>query len=81
MLYCEGKQLAMGASGPMTKLASMSDGRIRRVRLTAKCVRTWSRMLVNIRAYYGAATAGFTSEEGVLLLRLLDRLTKRLSQL
>jgi DNA-binding MarR family transcriptional regulator len=69
------------ASGLIERTRGAEDGRIRRVRLTAKGVRTWSRMLVKIRAYYGAATAGFTSEEGFLLFRLLDRLTKRLSQL
>jgi DNA-binding MarR family transcriptional regulator len=69
------------ASGLIERTRGAEDGRIRRVRLTAKGVRTWSRMLVDIRAYYGAATADFTSEEGLLLFRLLDRLTKRLSQL
>ena len=69
------------ASGLIERTRGAEDGRIRRVRLTGKGTRTWSRMLVNIRAYYRAATADFTAEEGLLLFRLLDRLTKRLSQL
>lgn len=69
------------ASGLIERTRGAEDGRIRRVRLTEKGAMTWSKMLVNIRAYYRAATADFTPEEGLLLFRLLDRLTKRLSQL
>jgi DNA-binding MarR family transcriptional regulator len=69
------------ASGLVERTRVAEDGRIRRVRLTSKGAATWARMLVNIRAYYAAATADFTVEEGLLLFRLLDRLMKRLSRL
>jgi DNA-binding MarR family transcriptional regulator len=69
------------ASGLVERTRVAEDGRIRRVRLTSKGAATWARMLVNIRAYYAAATADFTAEEGLLLFRLLDRLMKRLSRL
>ncbi len=69
------------ASGLVERTRAVEDGRIRRVRLTENGATTWSKMLLNIRAYYEAATADFTTEEGLLLFRLLDRLMKRLSQL
>lgn len=54
------------------------DGRIRRVRLTRRGNETWARMLDNIGDYYGKALVDFTTEEALLLYRLLDRLKSRL---
>jgi DNA-binding MarR family transcriptional regulator len=68
-------------SGLVERTRTAEDGRIRRVRLTAKGAVTWAKMLVNIRAYYAAATADFTTEEGLQLFRLLDRLLTGLSRL
>jgi hypothetical protein len=38
-------------------------------------------MLVNIRSYYEAALADFSTEESLQLYRLLDRLRSALSRL
>ena len=68
-------------SGLIERVRIAEDGRLRRIRLTPKGAETWSKMLVNIRAYYEAAMAGFTMEEGLMLYRLLDRLLVGLSRL
>jgi len=57
------------------------DGRVRRIHLTPRGTETWSRMLVNISGYYEKALADFTTEETLLLYRLLDRLKTRLQTL
>jgi DNA-binding MarR family transcriptional regulator len=57
------------------------DGRLRHIRLTAEGERVWSDMLVSIRRYYEDALAGFSTEECVLLFRLLDRLRDSLDHL
>jgi DNA-binding MarR family transcriptional regulator len=57
------------------------DGRVRRIRLTPSGTDTWARMLVNISGYYEKALVDFTTEETLLLYRLLDRLKSRLQTL
>lgn len=57
------------------------DGRLRHVRLTAQGATTWDAMLGNIRGYYAAALADFSTEECVMLFRLLDRLRDGLDRL
>ncbi|MBP0465009.1 MarR family transcriptional regulator [Roseomonas sp. PWR1] len=57
------------------------DGRLRHVRLTPRGERQWGEMLGAIRRYYDAALADFTTEECVLLFRLLDRLRDGLAAL
>jgi len=63
------------------RVRSAADGRIRRVRLTGHGAKTWSRMLINIRTYYKGALDGFSTEECLMLYRLLDRLKSRLASL
>lgn len=57
------------------------DGRVRRIRLTASGTDIWAHMLVNISGYYERALVDFTTEETLLLYRLLDRLKSRLQTL
>jgi DNA-binding MarR family transcriptional regulator len=66
-------------AGMIERTRIVEDGRIRRIRLTPQGSATWARMLVNIRAYYDGALYGFTTEECLLLYRLLDRLKSRLA--
>ncbi|MCL4767010.1 MAG: MarR family transcriptional regulator [Hyphomicrobiaceae bacterium] len=71
----------MERSGLVERTRTAEDGRFRRVRLTTKGAAIWARMLVNIRAYYEAATADFSTDEGLMLFRLLDRLLTGLGRL
>ena len=57
------------------------DARVRRIRLTEQGTATWARMLININGYYQEALDGFTTEESLMLYRLLDRLKSRLQGL
>lgn len=68
-------------SGLIERTRIAEDGRIRRIRLTPKGRETWSQMLEKIRAYYMAAMADFSTEESLLLFRLLDRLKTSLARL
>jgi DNA-binding MarR family transcriptional regulator len=68
-------------SGLVESTRIAEDGRIRRIRLTRQGSATWARMLVDIRAYYDAALAGFSTEEALTLFRLLDRLSRALGGL
>ncbi len=61
--------------------AAGADGRLRHVRLTPEGARIWSEMLVSIRGYYEEALADFSTEECVLLFRLLDRLRDSLGRM
>ncbi|HRJ68818.1 MAG TPA: MarR family transcriptional regulator [Beijerinckiaceae bacterium] len=67
--------------GLVERVRGTTDARVRHVRLTAQGRKTWEEMLVDIRAFYGQATEGFSTEEVFLLFRLLDRLKDRLSAL
>ncbi len=68
-------------SGLIERTRAAEDGRARRIQVTAQGSRTWARMLVKIEEYYGAALDGFTTEECLMLFRLLDRLKSRLATL
>jgi DNA-binding MarR family transcriptional regulator len=68
-------------AGLIERTRIAEDGRIRRIRLTAQGSATWRRMLDNIRRYYDVALDGFTTDECLLLFRLLDRLKSRLAGL
>lgn len=68
-------------AGLIERTRIAEDGRIRRIRLTAQGSATWRRMLDNIRRYYDVALEGFTTDECLLLFRLLDRLKSRLAGL
>jgi len=57
------------------------DGRLRHVRLTAQGAQMWAEMQPGIRAYYADALDGFSTEEAVILFRLLDRLRDRLAEI
>jgi DNA-binding MarR family transcriptional regulator len=57
------------------------DGRLRHVRLTPEGDRVWSEMLECIRRYYDTALEGFSTEECVMLFRLLDRLRDSLGRI
>ena len=67
--------------GLIERVRIATDGRIRRIRLTQHGAKIWSRMLINIRAYYKRALDGFSNEECLMLCRLLDRLKSRLASL
>jgi DNA-binding MarR family transcriptional regulator len=58
-----------------------ADGRLRHVRLTAQGIDVWGAMLGSIRRYYDSALDGFSTEECVLLFKLLDRLRDGLSRM
>ncbi len=58
-----------------------TDGRLRHVRMTERGIQVWDAMLDSIRRYYGAALAGFTTEECVTLFQLLDRLRDSLGRM
>ncbi|MDT3683794.1 MAG: MarR family transcriptional regulator [Pseudorhodoplanes sp.] len=57
------------------------DGRVRRICLTPSGTDIWAHMLMNISGYYERALVDFTTEETLLLYRLLDRLKSRLQTL
>ena len=68
-------------AGLVERVRAGGDGRLRHVRLTPEGDRVWSEMLVSIRGYYGDALAGFSTEECLLLFRLLDRLRDGLGRI
>lgn len=57
------------------------DGRLRHVRLTAQGTQMWADMQPAIRDYYADALDGFSTDEAVMLFRLLDRLRDRLADI
>lgn len=63
------------------RVRTKGDGRVRRIRLTGYGSHAWTRMLLDIRAYYADALDQFTDEEAETFFLLLDRLTKRLSNM
>lgn len=69
------------SAGLVQRARSAGDGRLRHVSLTPEGDRVWAGMLASIRRYYHDALTGFTTEECVLLFRLLDRLKESLGQL
>ncbi|WP_206664580.1 MarR family winged helix-turn-helix transcriptional regulator [Dankookia rubra] len=68
-------------AGLVERIRVAGDGRLRHVRLTAQGESVWSEMLVSIRRYYNDALAGFSTEECLLLFRLLDRLRDGLGRI
>ncbi|MCS6891962.1 MAG: MarR family transcriptional regulator [Rhodovarius sp.] len=68
-------------AGLIERIRGEGDGRLRHVRLTAEGSRIWAEMLVEIRAYYAKALEGFSTEECVLLFRLLDKLRDSLARM
>ncbi len=58
-----------------------ADGRLRHVRLTSQGIDVWGAMLGSIRRYYDSALDGFSTEECVMLFKLLDRLRDGLSRM
>lgn len=69
------------AQGLVERTRAVEDGRVRRIRLTENGAEIWRRMLVNIGGYYEKALVDFTTEETLLLYRLLDRLKLRLQSI
>lgn len=69
------------AAGLVERVRGAGDGRLRHVRLTPAGRQVWEEMLVSIRAYYRDALADFSTEDCVLLFRLLDRLRDSLRRL
>jgi DNA-binding MarR family transcriptional regulator len=69
------------AAGFIDRTRTEGDGRLRHVRLTGKGIKTWADMGPSIRGFYDAALADFSMEESYLLMRLLDRLSARLTKL
>src|SRR3954452_675670 len=68
-------------AGLVERVRTEGDGRLRHVRLTPEGDRVWSEMLGSIRRYYDDALAGFSTDECLLLFRLLDRLRDSLSRI
>jgi MarR family transcriptional regulator, organic hydroperoxide resistance regulator len=68
-------------AGLVERVRAVGDGRLRHVRLTPEGDRVWSDMLTSIRRYYEDALAGFSTEECLLLFRLLDRLRDGLGRI
>ena len=71
----------MEGIGVVERMRLATDGRIRRVRLTAAGRVTWDKMLLEIRNYYTVAIADFSTEEAGQLFALLDRLAAKLNSL
>lgn len=69
------------AAGHVQRIRTAGDGRLRHVCLTEAGEQTWTRMLESIRAYYDDALDGFSTDECVMLFRLLDRLKDSLGRL
>jgi MarR family transcriptional regulator, organic hydroperoxide resistance regulator len=65
--------------GVIERMRRHGDGRIRHICITAKGRATWSKMLVDIHAYYETALDEFSIADAKLLYVLLDRLTRKLS--
>jgi DNA-binding MarR family transcriptional regulator len=68
-------------AGLVQRIRRSADGRLRHVTLTSRGESVWEDMLVSIHGYYRDALADFSTEECVLLFRLLDRLKDSLGQL
>ncbi len=68
-------------AGLVERVRIVGDGRLRHVRLTAAGDRNWSEMLASIRDYYADALADFSTEDCLLLFRLLDRLRDSLGRI
>ncbi len=68
-------------AGLVERVRIVGDGRLRHARLTAEGDRIWSEMLTSIRGYYEGVLTGFSTEECLLLFRLLDRLRDSLSRI
>jgi MarR family transcriptional regulator, organic hydroperoxide resistance regulator len=60
--------------GWIERVQDLEDRRSRRIRLTDLGQAEWGRMLVEIGDFYETSLAGLSSEELLLLYRLLDRL-------
>jgi len=71
----------MARLGLVERVRLETDGRIRRIRLTASGRMAWQEMLVDIRGFYAVAIADFATEDAEQLFVLLDRLTAKLSDL
>ena len=69
------------AAGLVGRTRIEGDGRLRHVTHTAQGEATWRAMQHDIGAYYSAALAPFSTEEAVILFRLLDRLRGSLAQI
>lgn len=69
------------AAGLVERIRAAGDGRLRHVKLTPTGDRVWSDMLVNIRTYYEAALAGFSTEDCLAMFSLLDRLRDSLGRI
>ncbi len=63
------------------RVRTEGDGRVRRIRLTAHGRKCWTQMLSDIRGYYSAALADFSTQDAEILFGLLDRLTVKLRDL
>ncbi len=69
----------MEGLGVIERTRPKGDGRIRHICMTAKGRATWSKMLIDIHAYYDEAISEFSIADAKLLFVLLDRLTQKLS--
>jgi MarR family transcriptional regulator, organic hydroperoxide resistance regulator len=58
-----------------------TDGRLRHVRLTPGGEQLWAAMHDDIRRYYRVALEGFSTDECLVLFRLLDRLRNSLGDI
>ena len=67
--------------GLTVRVASNPDARVKKVRLTPKGRRVWEALDKEVKAYCGVVLKGFTTEDKVTFLRLIDQLRKNLVEL
>ena len=65
--------------GWIERVQDLEDRRSRRIRLTPTGQAEWTRMLVEIDGFYETSLTGLSSDELLLLFRLLDRLKNGLA--
>jgi DNA-binding MarR family transcriptional regulator len=68
----------MEKQGLTVRVASDPDARVKKVRLTPKGRRIWEVLDKEIKAYCGVVLKGFTTDEKVTFLRLIDQLRENL---
>ena len=68
-------------AGLVERVQAEGDQRLRLVRLTPKGVKTWAAMRPNIMGFYEASLKDFSTEECMILRRLLTRLSEGIAKL
>jgi DNA-binding MarR family transcriptional regulator len=69
------------AAGLVERVRASGDGRLRHVRLAPEGERVWAEMREGVRACCADALTGFSTEDRVVLFRLLDGLRDGLARM